>query len=108
MSDPTSTSSDVLIVGAGPTGLTMACELRRQGVACRLIDQHSGPTPLNESRALGVQARTLEVFHSLGIGDRALAEGKRAHGISVHSGKRRILHLTLDMEGQDTAYPYVL
>ncbi|MBV8231193.1 MAG: FAD-dependent monooxygenase, partial [Planctomycetaceae bacterium] len=45
----------VLVVGAGPVGLTMACELRRHGVACRIIDRNDGPTPLNESRALGIQ-----------------------------------------------------
>ena len=50
---------DVLIVGAGPTGLTLACELRRRGIQIRLIDQL--PARTTQSRALGLQARSLEV-----------------------------------------------
>ncbi|MEN3536887.1 FAD-dependent oxidoreductase [Microbispora sp. ZYX-F-249] len=63
----------VLIVGAGPTGLTLACELARSGVPFRLIDAAPGPRP--GSRGKGVQPRSLEVFEDLGIVDRVLANG---------------------------------
>ena len=66
----------VLIVGAGPTGLTLACELARRGVSFRLIEAVPGPQP--GSRGKGIQPRTLEVFHDLGIVDRVLANGRLA------------------------------
>jgi 2-polyprenyl-6-methoxyphenol hydroxylase-like FAD-dependent oxidoreductase len=68
----TSTTT-VLIAGAGPTGLTLACELARRGIACRLVD--SAPEPAAGSRGKGLQPRTQEVFDDLGIIDRALACG---------------------------------
>lgn len=63
----------VLIVGAGPTGLTLACELARRNVTFRLIEAAPGPQP--GSRGKGLQPRTLEVFDDLGIVDRVLAHG---------------------------------
>ena len=64
-------ATEALIVGAGPTGLTLACELARRHVPFRLIEAATGPQP--GSRGKGVQPRTLEVFHDLGIIDRVLA-----------------------------------
>ena len=66
--------TDVLIVGAGPTGLMLANQLGRRGVRAMIIDRHSGPSL--QTRALGVQARTLEIYAQLGIVDRALELGK--------------------------------
>src|SRR5881392_4213021 len=66
----------VLIVGAGPTGLTLACELARRGVAFRLVEAAPGPQP--GSRGKGVQPRTLEVFDDLGVVGRILAHGRMA------------------------------
>jgi len=66
----------VLIVGAGPTGLTLACELARRGVSFRLIEAVPGPQP--GSRGKGIQPRTLEVFDDLGIVDRVIANGRMA------------------------------
>jgi len=65
-----------LIAGAGPTGLTLACELARRGVSCRVIEAVPGPQP--GSRGKGIQPRTLEVFDDLGIVDRVLANGRMA------------------------------
>ena len=65
--------TDVLIVGAGPTGLTLACELARRGVAHRLVDL--APEPFAGSRAKGTQPRTPEVFDHLGIADEVAAAG---------------------------------
>jgi 2-polyprenyl-6-methoxyphenol hydroxylase-like FAD-dependent oxidoreductase len=62
-----------LIVGAGPTGLTLACELLRRGIRCRLLDKAA--THGLTSRAMGVQARTLEVFDSMDIIEPVLAKG---------------------------------
>ena len=70
------TETTVLIVGAGPTGLTLACELSRRGVPFRLIE--ASPVPQAGSRGKGVQPRSLEVFDDLGIVDRVLANGRMA------------------------------
>jgi 2-polyprenyl-6-methoxyphenol hydroxylase-like FAD-dependent oxidoreductase len=71
----------VLIAGAGPTGLMLACELARRGVSFRLIEAAAGPQP--GSRGKGIQPRTLEVFDDLGIADRVLAHGRM--GMPVRS-----------------------
>lgn len=79
MSDTTSSrraETTVLIVGAGPTGLTLACELARKDIPFRLIETSAGPQ--TGSRGKGVQPRTLEVFEDLGIIDRVLAHGRMA------------------------------
>ena len=65
-----------LIVGAGPTGLALACELARRAVSFRLIEAAPGPQP--GSRGKGLQPRTLEVFDDLGIVDRVMAHGRMA------------------------------
>ncbi len=69
-------STSVLIVGAGPTGLTLACELARRRVSFRLIEASAGPQP--GSRGKGLQPRTLEVLEDLGILDRILEHGQMA------------------------------
>ena len=69
-------TTTVLIAGAGPTGLTLACELARAGVPFRLVEAAPGPRP--GSRGKGVQPRTLEVFDDLGIVERVLAHGRMA------------------------------
>lgn len=66
----------VLIVGAGPAGLTLACELARRGISYRLVEKAPGPQP--GSRGKGVQPRSLEVFEDLGVVDRVLAHGRMA------------------------------
>src|SRR4030095_8581101 len=75
--------TDVLIVGAGPTGLMLANQLGRRGVRSMIIEQHAGPA--RETRALGVQARTLEIYAHLGIVTSALALGKRTAGANMWS-----------------------
>jgi len=66
--------TSVLIVGAGPTGLMAACQLKRFGVDCIIIDSKSGPTI--ESRALVVQSRTLEIYEQMGISSKAVEDGQ--------------------------------
>ena len=55
-------SKSILIVGAGPTGLATALELARRGIIARIIDQGSGPTPVDESRALAVNLPHIGYF----------------------------------------------
>ena len=65
---------DVLIVGAGPTGLTLACELARRGVTFRIVDKAS--EYFAGSRGKGLQPRSLEVFDDLGIVEKIIAHGR--------------------------------
>src|SRR5881628_1500656 len=81
--EPCIMDTDVLIVGAGPTGLMLANQLARRGVRAQIIDRHGGPA--RETRALGVQARTLEIYAHLGIVGRALELGKRGSGANIWS-----------------------
>src|SRR5215470_15429333 len=64
---------DVLVVGAGPTGLTLACDLARRGVAVRIVDR--APQVPAGSRGKGLSPRSLEVLDDLGVIDRMLAAG---------------------------------
>src|SRR4051812_47242651 len=66
---PENPASEVLIVGAGPTGLMLGTWLNRSGVRVRIVDSKAGPTP--ETRAIAVQARTLEFYDQLGLGEQA-------------------------------------
>ena len=65
--------TEVLVVGAGPVGLTLAAELARRGVHSRIIDQSVGPS--TTSKAIAIQPRTLEIFQHMGIVDEVLARG---------------------------------
>lgn len=107
MTDSTSESrNDVLpalIVGAGPVGLTMACELRRHGVTCRIVDKN--PAPQIWSKAAAVSARTMEVFQDMGVAVHALAIGRPVFGVNIYTGTRRIAHIDIDIPG--TPYPYI-
>ncbi len=97
---------EALVVGAGPVGLSMASELTRHGVPCRIVDENAGPT--DQSRALGVQSRTLEVFEDMGVVGEALARGKTLHGLNAYEGGKRIVHVGFDFEGLETPYPFLL
>ncbi len=101
------TDADVLVDGAGPTGLMLANQLARRGVRVLIIDRHAGPA--RETRALGVQARTLEIYAGLGIADRALELGKPGTGANLWARGRKLARIPLGEAGaQITAYPYVL
>ena len=97
----------VLVVGAGPTGLMLANQLVRRGVRTLIIDRHDGPSL--ETRALGVQARTLEIYSHLGIVDRALELGKRGTGGNIWADGQRRARVALSDAGEKvTPYPFLL
>jgi 2-polyprenyl-6-methoxyphenol hydroxylase-like FAD-dependent oxidoreductase len=96
----------VLVVGAGPTGLTVANELARHGTAVRIID--SAPAPPITSRALVVMPRTLEIFDDMGVINEALAAGNPATGITITFKNKKVrMDVTglLDGPQNATAYP---
>jgi 2-polyprenyl-6-methoxyphenol hydroxylase-like FAD-dependent oxidoreductase len=94
------TEASVVVVGAGPVGLAMAAELSRHGVKCRIIDEN--PAPAGGTRAIAVQARTLEILDDIGVIRPVLDAGHRIHGASIFAVDRRILHFTFD----ELASPY--
>ena len=98
---------DVLVVGAGPTGLMCANQLARHGIRVKIIDRHAGPAL--QTRALGVQARTLEIYSKLGIVERALKLGKPSTGAVLWAQGRKMARVPLAATGQQTTpYPYIL
>ena len=84
----TATEVDVLVVGAGPTGLTMAGQLARFAVRFRIIDKQ--PDRAHESRALDVQARCLEVLQTLGLGEALAARGRTTTRLMLHVEARSL------------------
>src|SRR5690349_24157947 len=72
----TTIKTDVIIIGAGPTGLSLACQFLRYGVDFVIVEKNEGLTPY--SKAIGVQARTLEIFDQIGLAQEAVKEGSIA------------------------------
>jgi 2-polyprenyl-6-methoxyphenol hydroxylase-like FAD-dependent oxidoreductase len=101
------TKTEVAIIGAGPTGLALACQFVRYGIDCLIIERNESITPY--SKAIGVQARTLEIYEQIGLAQRAVDEGTIA-------GKGRLLvggevrgELDVSRLGEGLSpYPFVL
>lgn len=99
--------NDVLVVGAGPTGLVTALSLARRGVAVTIIDRKDGPAP--ESRAMGVHARTLEFYRQLQFGDQVAEQGVQAATIHFRAGERDVARFSLaEMGAGLSPYPFLL
>ena len=99
--------TDVLIVGAGPTGLMLGVQLARRGVRALIVDRNPGPSVY--SKALGVHARSLEIYSHLGIADRALELGIRAAAANLWVEGRRAARVPLGDIGRDLSpYPFLL
>ncbi len=96
--------TDVLIVGAGPTGLIVAIELARRGVACRIIEKRKVRS--SRSKALAIHARTLELLDLLGLTDDFVRSGYTSPGFTLSAGARQPLRASL--QGLDSAFPFVL
>jgi 2-polyprenyl-6-methoxyphenol hydroxylase-like FAD-dependent oxidoreductase len=94
---------EVLIIGAGPTGLALALWLATKGVSLRIVDKTSEPG--TTSRALAVQARTLEFYDQLGIADIVVTAGRKVFGANLWVDGKRRAHLPLGDFGKDIS-PY--
>src|SRR5687768_5107265 len=100
-------SVQVLIAGAGPTGLVLALWLRRLGVNIRIVDSNAGPG--TTSRAIGVQARTLEFYRQLQIADEVVSQGLELTAANLWVRGKRVARAAFGEMGKGLSpYPYML
>ncbi len=88
------TDSSVLVVGAGPVGLVLACELARRSVPIRVIDKL--PTATDESRAILIHARSLEMLERIGVVEEIVASGVKTTAMEMHAAGHTLARVTLD------------
>ena len=99
--------TDVLIIGAGPTGLALANQLARHGVDFLIVDKREGTTP--HSRAIGVQARTLEIYDQMGIAHNLISKGLHADKVRLVGGGEIRGELDLQNLGKGMSpFPFLL
>jgi len=96
--------TSILIVGAGPTGLTAAVELARRGVIARVVDKKTDPLPL--SRAVGINVRSLTLLEDSGVTERLIAAGIRVREAVIHDRDRVVARIRLDRG--DWGYKFML
>jgi 2-polyprenyl-6-methoxyphenol hydroxylase-like FAD-dependent oxidoreductase len=96
--------TDVLVIGAGPTGLTLAASLVARGIATAVVDR--APAGANTSRAAVVNARTLEVLEHLDVARRLVKEGVQAPVFTIRDRGRTLI--PIDFSALPTEYPYSL
>jgi 2-polyprenyl-6-methoxyphenol hydroxylase-like FAD-dependent oxidoreductase len=100
------TQSDVLIIGAGPTGLVLALWLTRLGVKVRIVDKTAGPG--TTSRALAVQARTLELYRQLDLTEAVVAQGHHVPAVNLWVKGEAAARLAFESVGAGlTPYPFL-
>ncbi|HEY1427455.1 MAG TPA: FAD-dependent monooxygenase [Caulobacteraceae bacterium] len=98
--------TQVLIVGAGPTGLVLALWLTKLGVAVRIVDRTAEPG--TTSRALAVQARTLELYRQTGLTDAVIERGHRIPGVNLWARGRRVARVGFETVGERlTPFPFL-
>ncbi|HTJ89076.1 MAG TPA: FAD-dependent monooxygenase [Acidocella sp.] len=98
---------DVLIVGAGPTGLVLALWLANQGIRPRIIDKNSWPS--TTSYSLSIQARTLELYRQLNLADTVVARGHKVSAVNLWvKGAPEARLLFEKIGGEQTPYPFLL
>ena len=103
----TVTKTDVIIVGAGPTGLSLAAQLIRYGIDFVIFDKKEGVTDL--SKALVVHARTMEIYDQIGLAQTAVANGALVQKAALMSGGKIRARLDFsDFEGQLSPFPFFL
>ena len=96
--------TDVLVVGAGPVGLTMAAELARYGLSVRIVEKAGHRT--DKSKALVIWSRTLELMDRMGCTSSFVKAGFKATAASITAGGKQVAHVNLG--GVATPYPYAL
>jgi len=100
------THSDVLIIGAGPTGLVLALWLTKLGVKVRIIDKTAEPG--TTSRALAVHAWTLELYRQLDLADFVVEHGNKVPAVNLWVKGEPKARLAFETVGEDlTAYPFL-
>src|SRR6185503_5024450 len=100
-------NTDIIIIGAGPTGLSLACQLIRYGIDFVVIEKNATVTPF--SKAIGVQARTLEVYDQIGLAEPAIERGTIASRVRLIEGGELRGEMNLGNFGKDLSeYPYML
>lgn len=97
---------DVLVVGAGPTGLALAAQLRAHGAGFRIVDRSTDR--VRQSRALVIQPRTLEALAGLGVTDQLIERGNPAIRLRIHLARRVVELPVFDIGCTDTPYPFLL
>lgn len=103
---PRVSAIDVLVAGAGPTGLTLALQAHDHGARVRVVERRA--EPFRPSRALIVHPRTLEVLRPLGVTERLLDRGDAAPAVQVHLGDRVVPVRLGEFALADTPYPHLL
>jgi 2-polyprenyl-6-methoxyphenol hydroxylase-like FAD-dependent oxidoreductase len=101
---PSQSAKKVLIVGAGPTGLTAAFELARRGIVAQVIDAKDGISPL--SRAVGISGSTLKLLEDSGVAERLVAAGVSVRDAKVTMGEKE--HVALDFARLPHKYNFLL
>ncbi len=100
-------NTDVIIIGAGPTGLSLACQCIRYGIDFVVVEKNDTVTPF--SKAIGVQARTLEVYDQIGLAQPAIERGTIASRVRLVEGGDVRGEMNLGNFGKDLSeYPYML
>ncbi|HEX4607618.1 MAG TPA: FAD-dependent monooxygenase [Urbifossiella sp.] len=97
---------DVLVVGAGPVGLTAAAALTHHGRTCRIIDK--APAPSEQSKALVVWCRTLELLDRIGLAQTFVATGMKIRGGSMYADGKRLVHLALTTDDSPYGFPLMI
>jgi len=99
--------TEVIIVGAGPTGLALACQLIRHNIDFVILDKKETTTP--HSKAIGVQARTLEIYEQISLADDLIALGTKAEGVRLMVGGEVRGKVELSDLGEGMSpYPFLL
>jgi len=107
MSAPSIRGTEVLVVGAGPTGLVLGLWLSRLGARVRIADKTAGPG--TTSRALAVQARTLELYRQIGLADTVVDRGRNVDAVNLWVSGKQVAHGVLgDMGAGLSPFPYAL
>lgn len=98
---------DIIISGAGPTGLMLANQLTRFGIDYLILDQKAGPT--NQSRALVVHARSMEIYQQLGLSDHIVADGQKNDGVNFYKNGKLAASVTIVNPDENASpFPYMM